>query len=147
MLAIFSVTNLDDAGAGSLRQAVIDANNMAGADTVDLSAVSGTIALTSGEVEIIEALTIDSPGQNVLTIDGQENSRIFEITATTYDFTIAGLTLTAGRTIEAGLLGVGGAIRSSTTWSNSVQHNGEPHDRREHHQRKQRVRRRRDFFQ
>jgi prepilin-type N-terminal cleavage/methylation domain-containing protein len=53
MLAVFAVTNLLDAGAGSLRQAVIDANNMLGADTVDLSAVAGTIALTSGEIDLV----------------------------------------------------------------------------------------------
>jgi hypothetical protein len=112
LLATFTVTNLDDAGAGSLRQAVIDANSMPGADTVDLSAVSGTIALTSGELDITEALTIDGPGQHVLTIDAQQQSRIFNVP--TGDLTIAGLTLTGGRTTEDFYLGAGAAIRSNT---------------------------------
>jgi hypothetical protein len=37
-LATFTVANLDDAGAGSLRQAVADANNAAGADTIAFAA-------------------------------------------------------------------------------------------------------------
>lgn len=34
LLATFTVTNTDDSGAGSLRQAIIDANNNAGADSI-----------------------------------------------------------------------------------------------------------------
>jgi hypothetical protein len=38
----FTVSNLNDSGAGSLRQAIIDANTAAGADTI----VFNTVALT-----------------------------------------------------------------------------------------------------
>ncbi|WP_254508470.1 beta strand repeat-containing protein [Anatilimnocola floriformis] len=53
----FSVINLNDAGAGSLRQAIIDANSAQGADTISFN-VAGTIQLKSalpivtGEVDI-----------------------------------------------------------------------------------------------
>jgi hypothetical protein len=40
------VTNTNDNGPGSLRQALVDAND---GDTVDATGVSGTITLTSGQ--------------------------------------------------------------------------------------------------
>src|SRR5215218_7713906 len=40
----FAVANLNDAGAGSLRQAIIDANAATGADTISFS-VAGSIQL------------------------------------------------------------------------------------------------------
>ena len=42
LMATFAVTSLQGAGAGSLRQAILDANSHPGADTIDF-AVSGTI--------------------------------------------------------------------------------------------------------
>ncbi len=76
MLAVFTVTNNDDAGAGSLRDAITQANNMAGADTIDFNAgvFSGgnnsLIRLTSGELEITETLTIDGTTGTDVTITG-----------------------------------------------------------------------------
>lgn len=79
LLATFTVTNLNDSGAGSLRQAVEDANNAAGADTIDLTGVTGTITLTSGELRVTEGVTINGPGANELTVSGGNNSRIFNL--------------------------------------------------------------------
>lgn len=59
LLAAFAVTNLGDAGAGSLRQALLDANAAAGADTITFG-VAGTIQLTSGALpDITDAVNID----------------------------------------------------------------------------------------
>ena len=58
MLAMFTVANLDDAGVGSLRQAILDANAAGGADTINFSAGSGTITLATGEMAITDAVTI-----------------------------------------------------------------------------------------
>lgn len=67
--ATFTVTNTDDSGAGSLRQAIIDANASAGADTIDF-AIPGpaphTIQLTSA-VNLTQALP---PITEAVTIDG-----------------------------------------------------------------------------
>ncbi len=131
MLAVFSVSNLDDAGAGSLREAIDDANNninnLGGADQIAFvgAATSGVIALTTGEIEITEALTVTGPGQAGLTIDAQQNSRIFNITASSGDFTIAGLTLTGGKTTgnnasAADTTFRGGAVRSLTMGSLTI---------------------------
>ena len=105
-----------------------------GADEIrfDASLNGGTILLAGGQLDISEALTIDASALPAgLTINAQRRSRILDITAETGDFTIAGLTLTAGRTtdsqppvvaLEIALAqvaddagGHGGAIRSLTT--------------------------------
>ena len=76
--ATFTVTNLDDSGPGSLRQAVIDANAAAGPDTITFG-VTGIITLTSGSIPVTDAVTIQGPGSAQLIIDGNANSRIFSI--------------------------------------------------------------------
>ena len=71
--------------------------------------------------------TIDGPGADLLTIDAQQQSRIFDITATTGDYTIDGLTLTGGKPtgFEGGPAAFnGGAIRSLTTGLLTLDHVG-----------------------
>src|SRR5258708_6855039 len=63
-----SVTNTNDSGPGSLRQALADAND---GDTI-IFAVSGTITLTSGGLPITKNLTISGPGADQLSIDGNQ---------------------------------------------------------------------------
>ncbi|WP_170113227.1 Calx-beta domain-containing protein [Ahniella affigens] len=76
--ATFTVTNTNDSGAGSLRQAVLDAEGAAGADTVEFAAnVTGTITLTSGQIAITDAVTINGPGAAVLSVSGNNASRVF----------------------------------------------------------------------
>ncbi len=63
----FLVTNTNDSGAGSLRQAILDANAAAGADTIDFDtagvfATPQTITLTSGTLVISGDLTINGTG-------------------------------------------------------------------------------------
>jgi hypothetical protein len=110
MLAVFSVTNTDDSGNGSLREAVVSANLNPGADEIDIQ-TEGTLALTFGEFGITDSLTINGPGKDLFTIDAQQDSRIFRTTAA-LDLTIRGLTLTGGLTTGDGDAGRGGAIRS-----------------------------------
>lgn len=58
--ATFTVANLNDNGAGSLRQAIIDANGSAGADVINFNAaLSGTINLATALESITETVTID----------------------------------------------------------------------------------------
>lgn len=52
MLSTISVLNLNDSGAGSLRQAIVDANVAPGADIIEFN-VAGTIELTSGALPVI----------------------------------------------------------------------------------------------
>ena len=83
-MATFIVSNTDDSGAGSLRQAIDLTNNTPGADTINFdSTVFGTtpqtITLTSGELVITDDLTINGTGANNLTVSGFNASRVFKI--------------------------------------------------------------------
>ena len=76
--ATFTVSNTNDAGPGSLRDAIAQANAAPGADAVVVN-VTGTILLTTGQIRIDAPLTIVGPGASNLTIDGNANGRIFAI--------------------------------------------------------------------
>ncbi len=113
--AMFLVANLNDAGAGSLRQAILDANANPGADTINFqSGLTGTIALKSGQLAVTDALTINGPGASALTLSGNNSSRVFNIdngTATLpqpFAVSINGLSLTAGSAPSD----LGGALRN-----------------------------------
>src|SRR5271166_6268322 len=57
LLSALTVLNLADSGAGSLRQAVLDANANPGADTIQFAkGLHGTIVLTSGQLTITDDL-------------------------------------------------------------------------------------------
>ncbi|MEZ5426257.1 MAG: choice-of-anchor Q domain-containing protein [Pyrinomonadaceae bacterium] len=77
---VFTVTNLNDSGAGSLRQAILDANTQASSDVINIS-VTGTITLTSGQLSIANngSLTINGPGASNLVVSGNNVSRVFQI--------------------------------------------------------------------
>ncbi len=103
--ATFTVTNTADSGAGSLRQAIADANGAAGVDTVSISA-TGTITLTSGEITITESVIVNGPGARSLTVSGNNTSRIFRLdSGSAKDVAINDLALANGNTP-----GNGGAI-------------------------------------
>src|SRR3712207_5511200 len=94
--ATFTVTNTNDSGGGSLRSAVIGANG-SGQDDIIRIETTGVIKLTSGllQVENSGKLTIIGPGPSLLTISGNDNSRVFyfrpEVTAA-----VSGVTVTGG---------------------------------------------------
>lgn len=97
--ATYAVTNLNDAGAGSLRQAIADANGNAGADTVTFQAgLSGTIALTSGQLVVSDSVDIQGPGATQLAVDAGGTSRVFYVynPSALIEVTISGLTITGG---------------------------------------------------
>ncbi|UKN01186.1 T9SS type A sorting domain-containing protein [Paracrocinitomix mangrovi] len=79
----YTVTNTNDAGAGSLRQAILDANANAGADDINFSGIAypADIVLTTGQLTISEDLTINGPGMDSLSINGNAASRCFNITS------------------------------------------------------------------
>lgn len=71
------VTNGDDAGPGSLRDAVAQANANAGADVITFNG-NFTVNLTSGEILVTDDVTITGNGTGNTIIDGSSNSgRIF----------------------------------------------------------------------
>jgi hypothetical protein len=90
------VTNTNDSGPGSLRNALAAASD---GDTIDATGVSGTILLTSGELQINHNVTINGPGAENLAVNGNATSRVFENFAS--DATISGFTITNGFTTDA----------------------------------------------
>ena len=106
--ATITVTNTNDSGPGSLRQALTIAND---GDTIGF-AVTGTISLTSGELVIDKNITISGPGPGLLTVVRSQQAadfRIFNIPPS-HTAEIDGLTITGGS-----LVGNGGGISSGAT--------------------------------
>jgi hypothetical protein len=110
VLSTFSVVNLADSGAGSLREAITAANTNPGADIVTFApGLRGTIGLTSGELGITDNLTIDGPSASQLTVSGSDSSRVFRIESGT-TVSIDGLTISHGRAVGQG----GGILNAGT---------------------------------
>src|ERR1700746_1323834 len=72
---IIVVTNTNDSGPGSLRDALAAAND---GDTIDATGISGTILLTSGELQINHNVTINGPGAGNLAVNGNGTFRVFK---------------------------------------------------------------------
>ncbi|MDB5312253.1 MAG: Calx-beta domain protein, partial [Gemmataceae bacterium] len=107
--ATFVVNTTADTGAGSLRQAITDANAAAGADAIVFAAgLSGqTITATSAALPTItDPVTITGLGPALLTVSGNNAFRVFDVA--TGGVTITGLTITKGLS-PAG--GDGGGVR------------------------------------
>jgi uncharacterized repeat protein (TIGR01451 family) len=75
----YTVTNTNDNGPGSLRQAILDANANAGHDTIDFG-ITGTIVLADALPAIDDDLTINGPGADQLAVSGDSTHRVFSIT-------------------------------------------------------------------
>jgi Ca2+-binding RTX toxin-like protein len=121
--ADFTVSNLNDSGAGSLRQAILGANATPGADRVLFqSTLSGQITVGS-MLQIEDATEVLGPGPDKLTVSGNNSSRIFAVYTTTgTPVTISGLKLTGGNSGPA-VYSSGGAILNkyaSLTVQNAV---------------------------
>jgi len=116
--ATFTVTNLDASGVGSLRQAMLDANANAEADTITFQAgLSGTILLLGPLPTVTTDMSIVGLGADIITISGNKKVRIFDVDSGA-DLTLSGLKLINGKA------NMGGAIRvqnsSTLSLSNSI---------------------------
>jgi predicted outer membrane repeat protein len=89
--ATITVTNTNDSGPGSLRQALAVAHD---GDRITF-AVSGTITLNSGGLGVFKNVTISGPGADQLSIDGNQSPTqpVFSVLAIA---TISGLTIRNG---------------------------------------------------
>lgn len=93
----FNVTNTDNDGPGSLRQAILDADQLAGPHTINVSA-TGTINLSEAlpviNRQFSNEITIEGPGAANLTVDGGGTSRAMFVNQG--DVTIKGITIANG---------------------------------------------------
>lgn len=109
--ATFTVTNTDDSGPGSLRQAVEDANAAPGADVINfqIATLPDAVVLFSGELLVTDSVDIQGPGAADLGVIGNTSSRIFHLEngQAVIDVTISGLSLITGSADQgAGILDV-----------------------------------------
>ena len=111
----YIVTTTADSGAGSLRQAILDAETTLDDDTITFdptvftSGALHTITLVSTLPTVTKPLSIIGPGQNVLAISGDDTVRVMSVNGnrpnnwSPYPYpqgvpvTITDLTLTRGR--------------------------------------------------
>jgi hypothetical protein len=105
------VTNTNDAGAGSLRQAILDTNIAGTIDTITFSpTVFNTpqmISLTSGELLVSDNTTITGPGATLLTVRHDPGTaaafRVFDVNGVgTKNVTISGMTISGGNSTGIG---------------------------------------------
>jgi hypothetical protein len=107
--ATFSVTNTNDTGGGSLRQAILDANANAGSDTINFNiAGSGikTITPAGALPEITEGVTIDGysqPGATANTLAVGNDAVILIELNLVNDASLFGLKVSGGATTIRGL--------------------------------------------
>ncbi len=95
----FTVTNTAQSGPGSLRQAILDANDHPGHDVIDFG-ITGTLSPWLLPV-IDDDLTITGPGATQLAVSGGNVRRVFEIAGGTA-VTITGLTVCDGYALDYG---------------------------------------------
>jgi fibronectin-binding autotransporter adhesin len=107
LMSTFTVTStLDDGSAGTLRYEIGQANTNAGPDAIDFDSTvfstPQTIALTSGQLELTDAATttITGPGSGLLSISGNNASRVFSINYGSA--ALSGLTITGGNASTGG---------------------------------------------
>jgi len=111
---IITVTNTNDSGPGSLRQALFDSHD---GDTINFDpALKGqTILLSTAELMINKNVSISGPGANLLTVARAQNApafRIFDLAAK-HAVTIRDLTISNGyaQNFDCG----GGILNSGST--------------------------------
>lgn len=137
LLATFTVSNLNDSGAGSLRQAITDANNEVGADEISFTGdgAEGTITLAS-QLRVSDSLTVNGPGAETLIISGAGSSRVMQIGGSgVQTFVLDGLGITGGSVgFGGGLLAADNfdgndtlTIRNSEIFSNAARNGGGIH--------------------
>ena len=98
----------DGAGNCTLRAAIMEANSLAGPDTITLPAgiltlsIAGTgeDAAATGDLDITDDLTLNGAGQESTIIDGGTFDRVFDILIGGSTVEIRGVTIKGGRTFS-----------------------------------------------
>ena len=85
--AVLTVTNAGDSGAGTLRQALLDADGDAQKDTIRFRLpANSTITLTSGSLLVTYPVQIEGPGASALALSAGNRFRILSFAASASSF-------------------------------------------------------------
>ena len=119
--AVFTVTNINNGGPGSLAQAILDANANPGADTITFSIGTGaqTINLTSALPSVSSPVTIDGTTQ-----PGFSGAPIIELNGASAGGASSGLVILGGASTIKGLVinrFAGDGIRLASSGGNTIQ--------------------------
>ncbi|MBE9034009.1 beta strand repeat-containing protein [aff. Roholtiella sp. LEGE 12411] len=128
-MAIFGVSNTNDSGSGSLRQAILSANALTGKDIINFNGLftdntADTITLAGSSLSITDDLSIKGTGADLLTISGNNTSRVLELSSG-ITVEIAGLTIANGSnfspdgSILDDYIGGGGILNAGTLTINN----------------------------
>jgi len=107
--ATFTVTNTNNSGAGSLRQAVLDANAAAGADVIQFNeagtfAAARTITLNT-PLDVRGPLTVNGPAAALTLRGAAAGTRLMVVTVSGVALTLRDLTLENGKSLAQGTRG------------------------------------------
>lgn len=97
-----TVTNTNDSGAGSLRDAIANANP---GDTIVFSLTLPATVTLSSELDITQTLTISGPGASLLTVSGNNATRVISVTSGT-QLNLSGISISNGYVTESGGAGI-----------------------------------------
>jgi predicted outer membrane repeat protein len=121
-VANFQVTNNNDNGPGSLREAIIDANANPGMDLISMSA-NGTLQLLNPLPTITDPVTILGPLSGPFAIDGNHSFRVLDIAAvevTLSDLIVQNGFVTGASANGAGIRAGGSLTLHNVTISNNM---------------------------
>ena len=104
---LYTVTNTNDDGTGSLRAAIILADAHSGSAITFKSGLSGTILLGSALPALTANMTITGPGASVIAVDGAGAYQPFSVNS--------GVTALSGLTIQNGGSNTGGGVKNYDT--------------------------------
>ena len=102
MLSTITVLSTADTGPGTLRAAIVQANQDQADDTITFApSVTGTIELSTALPDLSTGMTIAGPGPSVLTVARNSASAtpdfgIFNVDSSAIGVAISGLTITGG---------------------------------------------------
>jgi hypothetical protein len=112
-IRIFGVSSAADSGAGTLRQAILDANASPGTDAIVMFVSPPAPIVLNSELLVTDCVDIQGPGASAQAVSGNNSTRVFHMSSGAA-VSIYGLTIANG---NAGANNGGGILNDHSTVS------------------------------